>query len=256
MTAIEVSTAGLTVSVVEPAIPVPGSVAETVVVPVVTLVERPRLPAAFEIVATAVLEESHVTASVRSCVELSLYVPVAVNCWVVPSAIEGSVGVTAIDVRTAEETANVVESLTPVPGSVAWTVVVPIATLVARPWLPAAFDTSATPVFDELQVIESVRSCVVRSLKVPIAVNCWVVPSGIEAFVGVTASEVRTADETVSSVDPPMPLARSRARTVVVPTETLVPSPLLPATFETVATEGSDELQSAEAVRSCVVPSV
>jgi hypothetical protein len=139
---------------------------------------------------------------------------------------------------------------------VAWTVVVPTATLVATPWLPAALDTVAAEEFDELHVIESVRSCVVWSLKVPIAVNCCAVPSGIEEFVGVTASEVRTADVTVSVVDPLMLVAASAAWIVVVPTATLVPRPLLPGRFETVAVEESDELQATVLVRSCVVPSV
>jgi hypothetical protein len=43
-----------------------------VVVPVATLVARPRLPPALLIVATPVEDELHVTAVVRSCVELSL----------------------------------------------------------------------------------------------------------------------------------------------------------------------------------------
>ncbi len=38
---------------------------------------------ALEIVATDVVAEAQVTWLVRFCVELSEYVPVAVNCWVV-----------------------------------------------------------------------------------------------------------------------------------------------------------------------------
>ena len=53
------------------------------------------------IVATAVLVELHVTELVRFCVLLSLYVPVAVYCWVVPLAMEALAGVTASDTSVA-----------------------------------------------------------------------------------------------------------------------------------------------------------
>ncbi len=46
------------------------------------------------IVATLVLEEDHVTLNVMSCVLLSLYLPVAVNCCEAPLAMDGLVGVT------------------------------------------------------------------------------------------------------------------------------------------------------------------
>jgi hypothetical protein len=50
------------------------------------------------IVATVVAEELQLTDVVRFCVLPSLYVPVAVNCRVVPATIEGLVGVTASEV--------------------------------------------------------------------------------------------------------------------------------------------------------------
>ena len=37
---------------------------------------------------------------------------------------------------------------------------------------------------------------------VPVAWNCWVVPSAIEAFCGETATETRTGAVTVSCVEP------------------------------------------------------
>jgi hypothetical protein len=49
------------------------------------------------IVATVVLVELQVTVAVRSAVELSEYVPVAVNCWVAPTVLLGLAGVTAMD---------------------------------------------------------------------------------------------------------------------------------------------------------------
>ena len=62
----------------------------------------------------------------------------AVNCRVVPSAIEGLVGVSATDVKTAALTVSVVVPL--IPESVAEMIVLPTPTPVARPLLPAAFD--------------------------------------------------------------------------------------------------------------------
>ena len=55
------------------------------------------------------MEELQVTDFVRFCVVLSEYVPTAVNCAVVPSAMPGSVVVTAMLVRVALVTVNVLE---------------------------------------------------------------------------------------------------------------------------------------------------
>jgi hypothetical protein len=57
-------------------------VAVIVVIPVVIVVASPELL----IVATAVLDEDQVAVLERSCVLLSLKVPVAVNCCVFPAA--------------------------------------------------------------------------------------------------------------------------------------------------------------------------
>jgi hypothetical protein len=51
-------------------------------------------------------------------------------------------------------------------------VVVPVPTEVAMPLLPAALLMVATDVTDELQVADMVRSCVVLSENVPVALNC------------------------------------------------------------------------------------
>ena len=74
VTAIDCSAAAVTVNTVEPVIPL--SVALIVEVPAPTAVASPVL----EIVATEVVAEAQVTWLVRFCVELSVYVPVAVNC--------------------------------------------------------------------------------------------------------------------------------------------------------------------------------
>src|ERR1700740_338054 len=69
-------------------------VAVICVVPAATPVANPVAP---PIVAKPVFDDFHVTLVVMFFVELSLYVPVAVNCCVLPATIEGDAGVTAMD---------------------------------------------------------------------------------------------------------------------------------------------------------------
>src|SRR5262249_25500177 len=52
------------------------------------------------------------------------------------------------------------------------------------------------------QVTWLVRSSVVLSVKVPVAVNCSVSPLGTDGFAGVTAMETSAAGVTVSTVEP------------------------------------------------------
>jgi len=189
VTAIDTSTAGVTVSVVEP-LTLP-EVAWIVVLPADTLVAIP----AAEIVATPVLLELQVTDPVMFNVLLSLYVPVAVNCCVPPFAIEGFAGVTAIDTSTAV-TVNGVDPL--ILPSVAWIVVLPVNTPLARPVALIV----ATDVLLDPQVTELVRFCVLLSLYVPVAVNCCVEPFAKVEFAGVTAIDTNVAGVTVKVVDP------------------------------------------------------
>jgi len=86
-------------------------------------------------------------------------VPLAVNCWVVPSGMVELAGIIDMDNKAAEVTVRVVVSELPPEILVdmlelAVMVVVPTATAVARPLLLIV----ATEVFDELQV-----TCVVIS---------------------------------------------------------------------------------------------
>jgi len=62
-------------------------------------------------VATPVADEDHWAVLVRFCVLPLLYFPVAVNCWLLPAATEGAVGVTEIEVKTAAVTVNAAEPL-------------------------------------------------------------------------------------------------------------------------------------------------
>ena len=61
----------------------------------------------------------------------------------------------------------------PLVGSVAVIVVLPMARLVARPGDVEALLIVATGSTDEVQVTAAVRSCVVLSLNVPVATYCW-----------------------------------------------------------------------------------
>ena len=74
---------------------------------------------------------------------------------------------------------------------------VPIAVAVASP----AVLMVATVGVNEIQVTELVRFCVLVSLNVPVAVNCWVRPLGIEGLTGVTARDTSVAAVTVSVVE-------------------------------------------------------
>jgi hypothetical protein len=77
-------------------------------------------------------------------------------------------------------------------------VVVQMPTALAKP----AVLIVATPVAEELQVAVLLRFCVLPSLYVPVAVNCWVLPLAIDGFIGVTAIDTSVAAATVSVVLP------------------------------------------------------
>jgi hypothetical protein len=109
-------------------------------------------------VATEVDDEFHLAVLVRFCVVPLLYVPVAVNCWVLPAAMEAVGGVTETEVKTEAVTVNVAEPL--IVPDLAVMVVVPWAMLVANPPLL----TVATAVADEVHRAVLVRFCVLPLL--------------------------------------------------------------------------------------------
>jgi len=225
-----------TVKVVDPLIA--PSVAEIVVVPVARLPTEPRL----FMVAVAGLEEPQRTESVRSCVLLSLKVPVAVNCLVVPTAILEFAGVTAIDTNAALLTLS--EAVPVTEPEIALMVDDPVPTAVARPEGLMV----AVPGSDDVHVTD-VKSCVLPSSKVPTALNCCSVPKAIAAAFGSTSIDIRCAATTVKVVvslrDPTV------AVTVVCPAPAVVatPEPLI------LATELEEELQVTPLARSCADPS-
>ena len=156
MTVIE--TRARTVRVVVPSI-VPD-LARMIVAPGPTPVANPEAL----IVATPVKSDIHMTELVRFLVVVpSLYVPVAMNCSVPPTAIVGFSGVIAIEVRLT--TLSCVEPL--MPPEVAWMVVVPAANPLAEPI--ASID--ATVEFEEDHVADRVRSTLEPSAYTPVAVK-------------------------------------------------------------------------------------
>jgi hypothetical protein len=155
----ETGVAAVTVSDVLPEIdPI---VAVIVALPAPSPVANPKLAALALTVAIEELDDAQVTCVVRSCVLLSLYVPVAMNCSAVPSAMEGLAGATAIDTSVIP-TARLTEPLT--EPNFALMVQVPLACVVTMP--PAA--TAATVVSEESHFADDVTS--------------WVLPSVYEAI--------------------------------------------------------------------------
>src|SRR6186713_2378869 len=109
-------------------------------------VTRPFEPGALSTIATARSDEPQVTAVVRSWVELSVYVPVAVSCFCVPFGMVGAGGVIAMDTSVAAVTVSVVD-----PEMVSTRAVMvddPVPGELARPFVIALLLTVATDVVD------------------------------------------------------------------------------------------------------------
>ncbi len=127
-------------------------------VPTLFAVARPEL-----LIDAAEVDELQVTCEERSWVELSLNVAVAVNCWVVPAAIDAEDGVTAMEETVAGvmliETDFEIEPDAPVM------VALPEATPVASP--EPLIETTEEEEDDQFS--DEVRSWVEPSLNVPVA---------------------------------------------------------------------------------------
>jgi hypothetical protein len=236
VTASEVKTADVTFREVE-ALIVPD-LAVIVVLPFAIPVAKP----AAVTVATVFAEEVQVAVPVRSWLLPSLYLPVAVNCCVMPRAMEGAAGVREIELNVAPVTVSAVDPL--IVPEVAVIVVVPAVAPVANPPLPMA----ATEVADEVQIDVVVRFLVVPLLYVPVAVNCSVLPAAIEGEAGAMAIDVSVAAVTVKALEPV--IVPEAALIVDIPAETPVARPV----FFTVATEAVDDVHLAVLVNSWVLP--
>jgi hypothetical protein len=157
--------------------------------------------------------------------------------------IDGFAGVTAIDSSAAGPTVNAVLPVIPPELALIWEV--PCAAPLAR---PAALIV-ATLVFDEVRVAELVRFWVLPSEYVPVAVNCWVVPLGIDGFAGVTPIDTNTAGPTVKVVLPVTP------PDVALIWEVPSAAPMARPPALIVATALLEDTQVAELVTSSIDPS-
>jgi hypothetical protein len=173
--------------------------------------------------------------------EPSLNVPTAVNCCVLPLVIEGFAGVGAMETSVGGVTVNTVEPV--IEPLAAEIVEVPAATPVASPPVLIV----ATPVVPETHVTLPVMFAVLLSVKVPVAVNCWVAAFAIVGFAGVTAMETRAAGVTFSVA---VPLMIPDAAVIV---EEPTPAPVARPPVVIVANEVTEEVQVTLLVRFCVL---
>jgi hypothetical protein len=220
-------------------------VAVIVVAPIPTGVAFPWEPDALLIVATDEADELHSTAVVISCVLPSEKVSVALNCRDVPTAMPSFAGVMAMDTGVTGLTVRVEE--TDILPEAAVMVVAPIATEEALPLEPAVLLIVATDVADELQVTDAVRSCVLLSEKIPVAVNCSDVPMAIPGLVGVTEMDASVAAVTVRFVKPE--IVPKVAVMVVTPAAAEEAFPLEPAVLLIAAIDAADEYHVTDDVR-------
>jgi len=133
-------------------------------------------------------ELPHSTEVVMFCVLRSVYVPVAVSCVAVPSAMDGADGRIVMATRTAFPTLSVAELLS--PPALADIVALPTESEVAKP-LALMLATLPLPL---LQTTEAVSSFVEPSLNLPIAVNCIVWPKAMPSIRGETKRPVSCGD--------------------------------------------------------------
>lgn len=249
LTEMAVSVAAVTVSEAVPLIA--PDVAVTVTAPAVTPVATPAEAAAFDSVATAGSLDAQTASVVTSDDVPSDHAPVAVKPFFAPTEIDADNGATVIPVSTGAVTVRAADP--DEPPADAEIVVVPCATPVATPWLPAVLDTVAAAGFVEDQAAVAVMSVVAPFDHVPVAVNACLRPVATEAGAGATETPVSTGAVTVSPAEPVT--APEVATMVVEPTETPVATPWLPGAFDTVADAGVVDVQATSAVAFDVVPS-
>lgn len=151
-------------------------------------------------------------------------------------------GVTLIEERVAEVTVKVV--FPEIAFKAAVTTLVPLVTAVARPILPAVLLTVATPVVADVQLTWEVKSWVVLSENVPVAMRRTVVPFAMDGDAGVTAMDARLAAVTIRVAEPLMPLL------VAVIVELPALTPVATPVEAIVAFDVAEEVQLATDVKS------
>jgi hypothetical protein len=220
--------------------------------PLPTAVAKPRVPPLL-IMMAAVFEDAQVAVEVKSWVLKSVNVPVATNCCVAPIARSTPVGVTAIDTSVAAVTVSVA-AFEVMPLDTAVIADVPMLSPVALPFEPAALLMLATAVLAGNQVAVVVKSWVLLSVNVPIAVNCCVNPLAMLGLVGVTAIDASAAAVTVKVVEPE--IVPNAAVISEEPVVAVVARPLLPAALLIVATDVVADIHVTRVVRFWVLLSV
>lgn len=215
----------------------------------VTVATPGATPVTIPIVSTDVMELSlgrtvQVAIVVRSWVVESLNVPVAVNGSVewtamLIGAVEEDAGVIAIAVRVAALTVIVVEPVT--EPSVAPIVVVPAATPVAMPGGPDVVMVAAAAL-ELVQCTSSVMSCVVPSLKEPLADIVNSVSGAMMGVEGKITMLLMVAPVTFSVALPAIDVAGSVAVIVALPMATPLarPAVLTDAILAGVADQSTD----------------
>jgi hypothetical protein len=168
----------------------------------------------------------------------------------------GLVGVTAMETSFAGVTVNVVD-----PDILPDVPVIVVEPAVAEVASPAPL-MAATDVADELQVTDCVRSCVVLSENVPVAVNCSFVPEATLGLAGVIAKETSVAGVTHTVVHPdlfpnlPQIFAQPECVAVMYPGSYGLELEANPVNFASSMPDEiseADEVQVTDDVRSCVV---
>jgi hypothetical protein len=133
---------------------------------------------------------------------------------------------------------------------VAVIVAVPIPALLASPVLLIVAVLNVS--LDHVTVL--VKSCVLPSVKLPLALNCCIVPSASIGVAGVIPSDTSAAEVTVSVVDPVT--VPTVAVIVAMPCPWLLATPCVPPALLIVATLPVSELHCTVPVMFCMLPSV
>src|SRR5208282_924998 len=120
----------------------------------------------------------------------------ALSCCAAPFGTERVCGVTAIEIRTAGETVRVSEAAT--EPEVAMTLTLPVCLPETIPdELMLAIEGGALD-----QETVCVRSCLLPSLKKPVAVSCWLCPNATAGPTGEITIEVRVLSAEAGVVIP------------------------------------------------------
>jgi len=175
---IEIETSAGTETVVLPVMIAPIKPVPHAVIVAVPALNPDTSPELFTLVAAG-LDDAQLTLLVRFCTLPFVNVPMAVSCKVVPGCTVGFTGVTAMDISAGGATVSKVDPVGR-EEKVAEIVVLPCVRLVASPEL----FTDATAGFVDIHAATLVRSCVLWSVRMPTALNCWLTPRGTVGLCG------------------------------------------------------------------------